>query len=94
MKDIEEKVISMLKNSRQTLGWIDAAVTPICRLGLTVDEKIEIMESLKKKGIVKYYTGFHSLAAGKMYVTSFTLTEKWFRENCHRARKYEQLKLF
>lgn len=91
-----EQAIEILKQSNQTLVWLNALVTPLRDLvpSSPRDEKMKaLLEELKGMGIVDNTTGFwsHSTIPGFYYPTSLSLNKQWFEQNCTpRKRSHKQ----
>ncbi len=88
------QVVELLKKSTQSLVFFDASITPITDLGLSRLQIIRIMKQLRSDGVVESWNGFTPSGSNVMVVTSCTLTAEWMEENCPRAKRYTQMKLF
>ncbi|MEM9363640.1 MAG: hypothetical protein AAGA43_13460 [Bacteroidota bacterium] len=96
MGDTNKRIIDALKNTNQTLVFLESKICPIRSIvGQSKgDEKMKaVLDKLVSEGIVEYYTGFMSLSEKTpfLYATSLVLNDKFFEDCC---RVGEQLLLF
>ena len=88
-------VVRELKKWDQTLGWFNqknGGIRPLVGNSPADQKMIAVLEELKKRGIIKSWTGFisYSEIPAFTYASSCTLTKEFFKSN----QPAKQLQLF